>query len=156
MKMMNQDEVLEAINTLKIECSLLRSQAAERGLTVAAPTLSTEDIVAAHDALAAHKADLLAQLQVKPSPASPSPAAAPAIETPLTADELAQLNWTQKCQLAGGFWTVAQCRASIKAKADKNAQKKLTGTEKILAARGVKSLKELREKCAANPNPNLD
>ncbi|PWU12345.1 MAG: hypothetical protein C5B50_21560 [Verrucomicrobia bacterium] len=74
----------------------------------------------------------------------PAPVAAFTQDVQLTAEELGQLNWKQKVQLAGGFLKASEVRAQLQNKA-------LTFTQRALKAKGCKTWEEARAKRLAAP-----
>lgn len=164
-----------ACATLMCNIRELGAGAIPQGLIPHAPTLhSGGDLQYNHDLEAYHAslANLLAGRHAPnlrksgatsttprasaPASTAPAPAVVAAAPTPLNAEEVKALTWTERVQYAGGKVTAEQLRERIaaRAKAKEAAQtsQPKSSMARVLESRGVKTLGEL----AALPARNLD
>jgi len=174
-KFADQSEVETAVASLEVACAELIAQLEQLGGSQPqAPSTGNTDLIDKLSQLTTFHTRLVfevgqaarrnqcqtlatlptAHIPTRATPAAPAPAQV--ASAPLTAAELAQTTWSQKCMLATGHSTPDEIRAAIRARDAKKERAKLTSTERILAAKGCKSLAEVAARRASSPTPITD
>jgi hypothetical protein len=160
----NESDILASIHTLQAACSVLCHRLRESGASVPTAPIQTDDVLQDFNALELYHAQLAGALAKAPT-YSPKPASAPAARavaqapvTELTAAEVASMSLSEKVQFGQSRLTIAAVRALVAQRggAKEAKAKKPTITEKLLAAKGCKTIAEARELAAHNPNQALD